>query len=67
MKIQVLDINGKKTKEIQKERTKQILAELNEKTNRKIKIHLSEKELFELSDITRDTFKSKICKVLVGL
>jgi hypothetical protein len=60
-------VTGKKTKEIQKERTKQILAELNEKTNRKIKIHLSEKELIELSDITRDTFKSKICKVLVGL
>ena len=58
---------GKKTKEKQKDRTKQILMELNEKNNRKIKIELSEKETSYLSNITFDNFKSSICKVLVGL
>jgi Alw26I/Eco31I/Esp3I family type II restriction endonuclease len=60
-------VTGKKTKDTQKERTKQILMELNEKTNRKIKIKLSEEETSYLSNITVENFKSKICKVLVGL
>ena len=60
-------LTGKKTKDTQKKRTKQILLELNDKSNRKINIELSEKETTYLSDITLADFKNKICKVLVGL
>lgn len=58
---------GKKTKDKQKKRTKEILLELDNKDNRKIKIDLSSKEIAHLSDITLSDFKNKICKVLVGL
>jgi len=60
-------VTGKKTKDTQKIRTKEILLEINDKTNRKIKTVLSEKETTYLSDITLDNFKNKICKVLGGL
>jgi Alw26I/Eco31I/Esp3I family type II restriction endonuclease len=60
-------VTGKKTKDTQKERTKQILLELDLKKNRNMKIDLSEKETAYLSDITLANFKNKICKVLVGL
>lgn len=60
-------VTGKKTKNTQEERTKQILRELNDKKNTKIKIDLSEKETTYMSDITLANFKNKICKVLVGL
>jgi uncharacterized protein YpuA (DUF1002 family) len=59
-------VTGKKTKETQKNRTKEILMEISEKTNTKIKIRLSEEETTYLSDITLNNFKSRICKVLNG-
>ena len=58
-------VSEKKTKVKQKERTKEILMEINEKTNRKIKISLTDKEISSLSIITLDTFKNTICKILV--
>lgn len=60
-------ITGKKTKDVQKVRTNQILMEVSEKNNRKIKIKLSEEEIVYLSNITFDSFKSKVCAVLAGL
>ncbi len=60
-------VTGKKTKEKQKERTKEILCEINNKKNRRINIVLSEKEISFLSNITLSDFKNTICKVLVGL
>jgi Alw26I/Eco31I/Esp3I family type II restriction endonuclease len=60
-------ISEKKTKDVQKMRTNQILMEVNKKNNRKVKINLSEKEIAHLSDITLDNFKNKIGTVLVGL
>lgn len=59
-------VSTKKTKSTQNERTKQILLELNEKKNRKIKASLTEKEINTLSDITIDTFKSTICTILAN-
>ena len=60
-------VTGKKTKEKQKKRTKEILLELDIKNNRKINVVLSEKEISHLSDLSLANFKNKICKVLVGL
>lgn len=57
----------KKTKETQKERTKQVLMELNDKQNRKMKICLSDHEIALLSSITIDTFKNTICTILQDL
>ena len=60
-------VSSKKTKATQNNRTKQILLEINEKANRKNKVCLSTDEQAYLADIRVDTFKNKICKVLVGL
>jgi Alw26I/Eco31I/Esp3I family type II restriction endonuclease len=57
-------VTGKKTKQTQKERTEQILLEINEKKNTKTKISLSEKEIAYMKDITLDNFKHTICTVL---
>jgi hypothetical protein len=54
----------KKTKETQKKRSKEILLEISEKTNRKNKITLTETELNLLSNITYETFRECICKIL---
>lgn len=48
----------------QSTRTKEVLLEINEKTNRKINVQLSEHEIDMLSDINVDNFKNKVCKVL---
>jgi hypothetical protein len=60
-------VTGKKTKDKQKQRTKEILLEIDNKKNRRNNVVLSEKETSYLSDITLVNFKNKICKVLVGL
>ena len=57
----------KKTKDKQSKRTKEILLEINEKTNRKCNVTLSKEEIMYLSDIQIDNFKNTICKVLQGL
>jgi Alw26I/Eco31I/Esp3I family type II restriction endonuclease len=60
-------ISTKKTKNKQNKRTKEILMEFNEKTNRKCTVKLSAEETSYLSDIQIDNFKNMICKVLQGL
>lgn len=60
-------ISVKKTKQTQKDRTNTILLEINEKTNRKIKVELTETDINYLIDIEPSTFKSKICTILEGL
>jgi Alw26I/Eco31I/Esp3I family type II restriction endonuclease len=59
-------VSEKKTKDKQYNRTVQILLEVSKKTNRRVKTTLSETQINQLSDITADNFKSKICIVLEG-
>lgn len=54
----------RKTKTKQYERTIEVLLEETKKTNRKVKIGLSEKEVKQLLDIDTSNFKSKILEVL---
>jgi Alw26I/Eco31I/Esp3I family type II restriction endonuclease len=61
------EASKKKTKETQKERTKQVLMELNDKQNRKMKLCLSDHEIALLSSITFDNFKNTICTILQDL
>jgi len=54
----------KKTKETQHKRSKEILLEISEKNNRKNKVTLTEPEITDLSNITYETFRETICKIL---
>jgi Alw26I/Eco31I/Esp3I family type II restriction endonuclease len=56
----------KKTKDKQKERTMQILSELDEKKNRKTKVCLSDDEIQSLSSIDNVNFKNTICTILAS-
>ena len=58
---------NKKTKDVQRERTIEILLEKGDKINRKIKIQLTDAEIDYLSNIEIHTFKNRICKILQGL
>ena len=77
-KLQVLDygriiyeytsgISKKKTKDKEQQRTIEILAEKDDKVNRKVKMKLSKKEIKYLSKCDITNFRSNICKVLEGL
>lgn len=56
-------VSTKKTKNVQKERTIEILLGINKK-NRRIKIDLTESEIAYLTNIEVSTFKNIICHVL---